>query len=67
MTKETAKKLGSKVKFNNKLAEALDDTVIALVNKTILNKLAEKLSDEVLAVVQEAIVTVVDEMPEIEI
>lgn len=67
MTKETIKALGAKLKFKNKLVEAADDPGLNLINNLILDKVAEKLSDEVLAVVQEALITVIDEMPEIEI
>jgi hypothetical protein len=67
MTKETAKALGAKLKFKNKLYEAVDDPTISLINNLILDKIAEKLPDEVLLVVQETIAMVIDEMPEIEI
>ena len=67
MTKETMKALAAKLKFNNKLAEALDDTVLNLINNLLLDKIAEKLSDEVLAALQESIATVIEEMPDVEI
>ena len=67
MTKETAKLLGQKLKFQNNVAEIIDDTAINLLNKLILNKLAQKLSDDLLAVIQEAVRSTIEEMPEIEI
>lgn len=67
MTKETVKALGAKLKFKNKLIEAVDDPALNLINNLILDKVAEKLTDEILAVMQETIATVIEEMPEIEI
>jgi len=67
MSKETTKKLGDKLKFNNKIAEAFDDTALNLLNKLVLNKIAAKLPEDILPVVQEALITVIEEMPEIEI
>lgn len=67
MSKETVAELEKKIKFSNKIAEALDATAFGLVNKLLLNKIAEKLPDDILPVVQEALKTVIEEMPEIEI
>lgn len=67
MTDETVKELADKLKFNNKIAEAFDDTALKLLNKLVFAKLAEKIPEDILPIVQQALEMTVQEMPTIEI
>jgi hypothetical protein len=67
MSPETEKKLDSKLKFKNKLIEAVDGLAVKTVDNYLLSPLIEKLPEDVRPVVIEALAAVVDEMPEVEI
>ena len=67
ISKEDMKTVGKKLIFKNKLAEGLDDSMLALFNRLVLDKIAEKLSDELLPTVQEALSAAIEAMPEVEI
>lgn len=67
MSAETEKQLGAKLKFKNKTAELVDDTLIRIIDNRLLQPLSMKLNPDIKAEVIEALAAVIEEMPEIEI
>lgn len=67
MSPETQKKAGAKFKFKNKIAELVDDPLIAIVDDKIFHPLSLKLPPDIRPMVIAALAQVIAEMPEIEI
>lgn len=67
MSPETEKKLEEKLKFKNKIIEAVDGIAIKTIDDQLLSPLVAKLPEDMQPVVIEALAAVIDEMPEVEI
>ena len=67
MSPETEQKLEEKLKFKNKIIEAVDGIIIKTVDNQLLSPLVEKLPDDIKPIVIETLAAVIDEMPELEI
>lgn len=67
MSPETEQKLEEKLKFKNKIIEAVDGIIIKTVDNQLLSPLVEKLPDDIKPIVIETLAAVIEEMPELEI